>query len=95
MIEPMALARKWKAGILVWAATLAYFAMGALAPRDADLFLVVLYWVILAAVCLFTLGLWVRDRWRGTPRATYHMSAYPDWFVRFALDERGPKRGRR
>jgi len=71
--------RKWKITAAVWLATLLFFFAGSHYQSDADLFLIVLKWVLLAASTIYAVVAMIRSRrWsRGLPRS----------LERFAADE--------
>jgi hypothetical protein len=79
--------RKWKIGIAIWFAFLVYFGIGSHFKKYADLFLVVLYLVLVLAASFYVVVVWVGDRVKGEPEKMYHMSAYPRSVVRFVLDD--------
>ena len=83
------MARKWKTGIIVWIGILLYFGIGSSHPKDADLFLIVLYSVFLLATTTCTVVIWLRDRAKGETQKSYHLSAYPRGFLQFAFDDSG------
>ena len=87
--------RKWKIGIAIWFGFLLYFGIGSHYKTDADLFLVVLYLFLLLAASFYTVVIWLRDRVKGEPEKTYHLSAYPRSFLRFVLDDPDYGKGRR
>ena len=82
------MARKWKTGIAVWIGILLYFGVGAFHPKDADLLLIIFRWVLLLAATTYIVVVWVRDRAKGEPEKTYHLSAYPRRFLRWASTSR-------
>ena len=88
------MARKWRTVIIVWIGILLYFGIGSFHPKDADLFLMIFYSVLLLAATIYTFVIWVRDRAKGEPEKSYHLSAYPRGFLRFAFDERERKQER-
>jgi hypothetical protein len=71
---------KWKIGIAIWFGFLLYFGIGSHYKKNADLFLVVLYLVLLLAASFYVVVIWLRDRMKGEPQKTYHMRAYPAVF---------------
>ena len=81
------MARKWKTAIIVWIGIFLYFGLGSFHPRDADLLLIIFHSLLLLAATIYTVVVWVRDRAKGESEKTYHLSAYPRGFLRFALDE--------
>jgi len=81
------LKRKWKIGIAIWCGFLLYFGIGSHYKKDADLFLVAIYLVLLFAVSLYNVVIWLRNLSKGEPQKTYHLSAYPRSFLRFMLDD--------
>jgi hypothetical protein len=87
--------RKWRTVIIVWIGILLYFGIGSYNPRETDLFLNILYVVLLLAATVYTLVIWLRDLAKGGPEKSYHLAAYPRWLRRFAFDEREPEQGRR
>lgn len=78
---------RWRTAIVIWAGILLYFGAGSFRAKEADFVLIVIHAVLLLAATLYTLAIWIRDRHRGAPEKSYHLSAYPQWFLRFALDE--------
>jgi hypothetical protein len=79
--------RKWKIGIAIWFVFLLYFGIGSHYKKDADLFLVVLYSVLLLAASFYVVVIWLRDLAKGEPEKTYRLSAYPRSVLRFILDD--------
>ena len=79
---------KWRTAILVWTGILLYFGLGSFHPKEADLFLIAAHSMLLLAAGIYTLGIWMRDRKKGAPEKAYHLSAYPQSFLRFAFDEK-------
>lgn len=89
------MARKWKTGIVVWLGFLLYFGIGSSHPKNADLFLIALYFVFLLATTIYIVANWLRDRAKGETRKSYHLSAYPRVFLQFAFDDSGTIADRR
>ena len=79
--------RKWKIGITIWFGFLLYFGIGSHYKKNADLFLVALYLVLLLAASFYVVVIWLRDRVKGEPQKMYHMSPYPRSVLRFVLDD--------
>src|SRR5260370_34422154 len=79
--------RQWKIGIAIWFGFLLYSGIGSHYKKDADLFLVVLYLVLLLAASFYVVVIWLRDRVKGKPQEMYDMSAYPRRILRFVLDD--------
>jgi hypothetical protein len=89
------MARKWKTVVIIWIGILLYFGIGSFHPRDADLLLIIFYSVLLLAATVYTVVIWVRDQAKREPEKSYHLSAYPRGFLRFAFDKGERKQERR
>jgi hypothetical protein len=80
----MSLAPKWRIAATAWAAILLCFIVGSRYQADADLFVHVLVCVLLAVATVYAVAVMIRKR--------RYCSGYPPCFLRFALDEREPKK---